>query len=187
MSTVETQSGRIVLRDLFLANYETLGRHLAWRLGSVDFASDVLHETFLRLERLGEVGQLHNPKAYLLRIALNIATDHRRAENRRLTGDEVDSLLAIADESPDPSRTVAARLELEALERAIAELPSRRRAMFVAARLGDVSHRDLAARFGVTVRTVEIELKAAVEHCAARLGRTWKPRFGPRPRESSSD
>ncbi|WP_082416884.1 RNA polymerase sigma factor [Blastochloris viridis] len=187
MSTVASESGSAVLRDLFLADYKELGRQLTCRLGSMDLAGDVLHETFLRLEKLGEIGPMHNPKAYLLRIALNIASDRRRAERRRLTDAEVDTLLDIADESPDPCRSVEAKSDLEALERAILELPPRRRDIFVAARLGDVSHRDLAVRFGVTVRTIEIELKSAVEHCAARLGREWKPRFGPRPRESSSE
>ena len=38
------------LRDLLLADYTDLDRRLTRRLGSADLASDVLQETYLRLE-----------------------------------------------------------------------------------------------------------------------------------------
>lgn len=176
-----------ILRNLLLSDYADLGRRLARRLGSSDLAAEALQETYLRLERLRDIGPMRNPKAYLLRMAFNVAADRRRAESRRLTSADVDSLLDIADDSPDPCQTVEGRSEIDALQRAIDEMPPRRRDIFLAARIGDVPHRDLAERFGVTVRTIEIELKSAVEHCAARLGRRWQPKFGPRPREASSD
>ncbi|MDC7787017.1 RNA polymerase sigma factor [Rhodoplanes sp. TEM] len=187
MQIASPETNRAILRELLVEHYHDLGRQLAQRLGSMELAREALQETFLRLERIGDIGPMRSPKAYLLRIALNVAIDGRRAESRRLTDDEVDSLLALPDDSPDPYRTIEARSDVEALKRAIAELPQRRRDILVAARVGDVSHRDLAERFGVSVRTIEIELKSAVEHCAARLGRKWKRRFGPRPRDASSE
>ncbi|NVO17999.1 MAG: RNA polymerase sigma factor [Rhodoplanes sp.] len=185
MSITYPDSNRKILRDLLISDYNDLGRQLAHRLGSIELAREALQDTFLRLERIADVGQMRSPKAYLLRIALNIAIDRRRAESRHLTAAEVDSLLSLPDESPDPCRTLEARSDLELLTRAIDELPQRCREIFLAARVGDVPHRDLAERFGVSVRTIEIELKTAVEHCAARLGRKWKRRFGPRPRDTS--
>jgi len=180
-------SNRSTLRDLLLSDYNDLSRRLSRRLGSLDLAREVLQETFLRLERAVELRPMRSPKAYLFKIAVNIAIDRRRAETRRLTECEVDSLFELADDSPDPARIVEARSEIEVLKRAVAELPRRRREMFLAARMQEVPHRDIAKRFGVTVRTVELELKQALEHCALRLNRNVTPRFGPRPRGSSPD
>lgn len=166
------------LRDLLLADYVDLERRLTRRLGSADLASDVLHETYLRLEGIRDIGPLRSPKAYLFRIALNIAIDHRRAESRRLTADEVDCLLHIPDDRPDAARVVEDRSEITLLRRAITELPVRRRQVLMLSRIEGLSNREIAQRFDVTVRTVETDLKQAIEHCAERLKRSVPDKFG---------
>jgi RNA polymerase sigma factor (sigma-70 family) len=165
------------LRNLLLADYSGLDRRLTRRLGSADFASDVLQETYLRLEAMTDIGPVRSPKAYLFEIALNIAKDRKRAESRRLTVDEVDRLLEIPDDRPDAARVIEDRSEIDRLRRAIAELPERRRQVLVLSRIEGTPNRDIAKLFGVTVRTIEIELKHAVEHCAERLQRQPPAKF----------
>jgi RNA polymerase sigma-70 factor (ECF subfamily) len=160
-----------ILRRIFLADYQDFFDGLKRRLGSADLAGEVMQETFLRLEKIPHARPVHRPKSYLYRIAVNIAVDRRRAENRCLTYTEIGELIDLADPSPDPERIVEARSEVENLKRAVAELPSRRRDILLASRLEDVPNREIAKRYGVTVRTIEIELKAAVEYCASRLER----------------
>lgn len=166
------------LRDRLLADYMDLDRSLARRLGSADLASDVLHETYLRLERITEIGQVRSPKAYLFRIAINIANDRRRAESRRLTVDEADCLLDIPDDRPDAARMIEDRSEVILLRRAIAELPERRRRVLILSRIEGLPNREIAGQLGVTVRTVETDLKQAIEHCAERLKRPLIDKFG---------
>lgn len=168
----------IILRDLLLADYIDLDRRLARRLGSPELARDVLHETYLRLQTMNEVGPVRSPKAYLFRIALNIANDRRRAESRRLTVNEVDRLLDVPDDRPDAARVIEDRSEVNLLRRAIAELPERRRRALMLSRIDDLPNREIAKRLGVTVRTVEMDLKQAVEHCAQRLKRPARDKFG---------
>ncbi|WP_169805114.1 sigma factor-like helix-turn-helix DNA-binding protein, partial [Variovorax boronicumulans] len=54
----------------------------------------------------------------------------------------------------------------------------RRRAIVLAARVDEMPHKDIAARYGVSARTVEKELRAGLEHCCERLGRDFIQRFG---------
>eukprot|EP01035_Chromulina_nebulosa_P043540 gene43540-58960_t len=54
-----------------------------------------------------------------------------------------------------------------------------RRAIVLAARVDEMPHKDIAARYGVSARTVEKELRAGLEHCCERLGRDFIQRFGP--------
>ncbi|MFB9262973.1 RNA polymerase sigma factor [Bradyrhizobium erythrophlei] len=173
------------LRSLLLAEYVEFDRRLTRRLGSPDLASEALNETYLRLEGLREIGPVRSPKAYLFRIALNIASDRRRADKRRLTADEVDSLLEIPDDRPDAARVIEDRSEVNLLRRAIAELPERRRRVLVLSRVDGMPNREIAALLGVTVRTVETDLKQAVEHCAERLKRPARSKFGFRRSASS--
>lgn len=166
------------LRTLLLAEYVEFDRRLTRRLGSPDLASEALNETYLRLERMRELGQVRSPKAYLFRIALNIAADRRRAEKRRLTSGEVDALLDIPDDRPDAARVIEDRSEINLLKRAIAELPERRRRVLMLSRIEGMPNREIAALLGVTVRTVETDLKQAVEHCTDRLKRPTRVKFG---------
>ena len=162
-------------------------RRLAYRLGSTDFATEILHETYLRLDRGStELGTVQSPNAYVFRTALNIAADHRRlAESRRLGPGEIEALRGIADHALDPERAVEARLEVVSLEKALEELTPRRRAILIAARLEEVPHAEIAARFGISTRMVEKELKQALLHCSLRLDKKLLRRFGPRGPETS--
>ncbi len=167
-----TGPSQSVLRRLFLTGYDDLKLRLTRRLGSADQASDALHETFLRLDRAAVAGPVRNPKAYFFRAALNVAINQRIAETRRLNSMDIQELLDIPDQAPDPARAAEARSEIEALKRALGELPARRREMFLAVWVEEKPHQEVAAHFGVTVRTVQAELKLALEHCARRLDRT---------------
>ncbi len=174
------------LRDLLTTRYDKLRNRLARRLGSADLASETLQETWLRLNRDGTVGSLHNPEAYVLRVALNIAADRRDVEQQRLTFSEVEMLLQLSEDELDAERIIAATSEIEALARVLNELSARRRSIFILARVEEMPHRLIAERFGISSRMVERELRAALEHCGQRLDRKVVRTFGPRPSKPSS-
>lgn len=176
-----SNADRATLRHLLVTNYATLSQRLARRLGSSESANEALQDTYLRLEGVAELGTIRSPKDYLFRIALNIAADRRRAEMRKLTVSEVDALLDVADDAPDPAQVAEARSELAALEAALAELPARRRAIFKAVLLDDTPRKDLAKRFGVSVRTVDFEVQRALEHGMRRLKRNSGQAFDSDP------
>jgi len=168
------------LRDLFLSKYAAFRHRLQARLGSEDLANDALHEAWLRVDAMSETADVKHPAAYLFRIAVNAAEDQRRSDSRLMAVDEIDALYdSVADESADPARVVLGRVELERLERALSEMPPRRRAILLAARLDEVPHREIAQRFGISLRTVEKELRAGLEHCCTRLEKKYVQRFGP--------
>jgi RNA polymerase sigma factor (sigma-70 family) len=160
-----------LLRDLLTDRYAEFKAKLTRRLGSEELASESLHETWLRLHRPGNVGSLERPSAYLLRIAINIATDRLRAENSRARRSEIDAVLGTGVESPDPTLELQARLELQIVERAIRGLPDRSRMILIASRLEGLTHQAIAKQLGISRRTVLYELKRAVEYLDAQLAR----------------
>lgn len=173
------------LLAVFIEQRDALMRFLTRRLGNGAVAEDLTQEAWLRVAGNGAAA-IANPRAYLFRIAANLAIDYQRSEKRRrLSADEVDSLLDVPDETPDVVSTAMARDELAALRQALGELPARRRAIFLAARLGGQTHREIADRHGVSTRAVEINVQRALEHCADRLGKRPIRRFGPRTPEAS--
>jgi RNA polymerase sigma-70 factor (ECF subfamily) len=174
------------LRALLVERYIEFKHRLARRLGSVDLAAEALQETWLRLERPGHPGPVQRPEAYLLRVALNVAADRRDADRRRLAFSEIESLRHLDDDELDPERIAQSRSDITALSRALDELPPRCRAIFIAARLDEIPHRVIAARYGISTRMVERELKRALAHCGERLDRIATPQFGSPPRKPST-
>ncbi len=153
----------------FMELYPELRTRLRGRLRSQELADEALSETWLRLSRGGDLGLVRDARAYLHRMAMNIAVDRRRAGARLASAADIDALLALPDAAPDPERAAAARLELQALEQAVAGLTPRRREILVAARLDGRSCQEIAAEMGLSKRTVEMELRHALDHCADRL------------------
>lgn len=163
-------SAPLDLLEFLTLRYDELRRRLTRRLGSADLASDALQDTWLRLQGKQIVDAV-SPGAYLFRMAFNVAIDRQRSESRRLTLGEIDDLLDVADPSPDPADSAQSRAELEQLVRAMEELPERRRGILLAVRVEGLTQPEVARRFGVSLRLVELELQRAQEYCAARLDR----------------
>ncbi|SAI65813.1 ECF family sigma factor [Bordetella ansorpii] len=164
---------RTTLRLRLAARYAELRARLERMVGSRDAAAEALQETWLRLGGGAQTGgPVHNPDAYLLRMAANIATDAFRRDSMLVSDSEREALLHIADEVADPARIVTARRDLAALEAALAELPPRRRAILAAARVDGLLNSEIAERFEVSVATVKKELQQAMKHCRERLSDT---------------
>jgi RNA polymerase sigma factor (sigma-70 family) len=170
---------RGALRALLTDSYNDLKRRLARRLGSPDAASDVLHETYLRLERFDGLVPVGNPQAYLLRMAFNVASDHEHAQKRQLTAVEIGDLWRLGGDTIDPETIVAGRSDIALFKAALSELSPRSRAILMAARVDELPHEVIAGRFGISTRMVQHELRHALEHCAKRLERKVVRRFGP--------
>jgi RNA polymerase sigma factor (sigma-70 family) len=160
------------LASLYRSHCKALLRFLSRKVGQQE-ASDLMHEAFIRLARTGHGRTvLHNERSFLFQIAANLAVDHNRAQvrqSRLLTPVEIDDLLAVADEAPGPDRQTQGNLDLQSLGAALRELPPRRAEAFRLSRIEGLSHATIAVRLGVSLRTVEAEVRMALDHCAERL------------------
>jgi RNA polymerase sigma-70 factor (ECF subfamily) len=175
-----TESGRELLRRVFLLGYDDLKLRLTRRLGSVELASDALQDTWIRLERASSIGPVLSPRPYILRVAYNIALKRLRRERDMVTLEEAREALDFVDAAPDPAKVTEARAELILLRQAAEELTPRQRDILFAVRLDGVPVREIALRHGISERLVALELKRAVLRCSQRVDRKAVQRFGPR-------
>jgi RNA polymerase sigma-70 factor (ECF subfamily) len=172
------------LRAVFSSDYDGLAKRLARCLGSADLAREALHETFLRIDRVSDDVLVRSPVDYVFRAAINVAKDRRKSDSRLLKAAEIDAIIDIPDDSPDAFSVVANRGEFNEFTKALSELSDRRRQVFLAAHVEQISHEDIAKRFGINARTVAFDLQYAMQHLAGRLGRKVVRRFGPRPKDA---
>jgi RNA polymerase sigma-70 factor (ECF subfamily) len=161
--------GNIPLRTVLVESYERLLQLLERRLLSRDLAREALHDTYLQLERGKEIRPIEHPLSYLFRIALNVARGRQRAGRRLLSVAEIEETFDLVDDTPSPAKTVEDRSELEAFERAFAALPPRRQAILLASFSENLSSTEIARRFGLSKRMIDMELKLARETCAGAI------------------
>jgi RNA polymerase sigma-70 factor (ECF subfamily) len=173
------------LREQLARDYLKLIGRLGRRLGSSDAATEVLHEVYLRLSVADTAAAVRNPDAYLYRAALNVAADARDADRRWVDKATIEALRHRDDCELDPEEVFMARQEWKVLLAALEQLPARRRAVFLAARLEELPHREIASRFGVSIDTVDRELKQAFEFLAKHFGKSLRGQRGNRSQEPS--
>lgn len=159
----------IDLVALARAHGAALRRFLQRRLGSTDAADDLSQETYLRLARLGDSQGIADQRGYLFTIAANLARDHQRRQRREGLPEAADALDVMPCPAPDPERTVAARQELAALERAIAGLPPKTREILLLFRVEGWTRRQIADHLGLSPKTVEYHMQQAMLRCRAAL------------------
>ncbi|MEM7058586.1 MAG: RNA polymerase sigma factor [Pseudomonadota bacterium] len=159
------------LQDLhacFLREMPRLKRQLTFRTGSIDTAEDLLHDLWLRLRRQSK-NVVENPRAYLSRIADNLAIDEARFRARRQGSTDVNTLRDLPDDRSSTEQAIIARDKMRRVAAALSDMPERRRVIFLAARLSGERYASIADRFGISTRTVENEVRRALDHFAATL------------------
>jgi RNA polymerase sigma-70 factor (ECF subfamily) len=170
-----TDSSLAVVRRFLVDRYDDIKRRLTARLGSSDLAGDALQDAWIKFARVETLGVIHNPGNYIFGVAMNAARDRMRdTSNRHLSAAEIDGLLDIADDTPDPARIAEAQSDFRALEAILEKLSPRQRDILLAARLDGMPRQEIARRFGISLRLVEKELQLAQEHCLARRNRPFK-------------
>lgn len=138
------------------------------RLGSYEDARDVAQEAYARMLNLDSGQAVSYHRAFLFRIAQNLATDLLR--RRRLMEErEPDGLELWPDPSMDPERSARARIIAEQLSALLAQLPARTREAFNLVRLQHLDFNEAASRMGITSRMVRIHVARALVYCQQRL------------------
>ncbi|MDB5459182.1 MAG: sigma-70 family polymerase sigma factor, partial [Caulobacteraceae bacterium] len=158
-----------LVERLFREHNETLLRFLRARLRSDADAREAAQEAYVRLLQLDRSDQPSFLRAYLFRIASNVATDMLRRKNlqaRFATGDEQAPSSAGAQED-----ALGARQQLQLVQSALNELPPRCRQAFLLRRQEDLATTQIGERLGVSDRMVRLYLARAIEHVQQALDR----------------
>jgi RNA polymerase sigma-70 factor (ECF subfamily) len=147
-----------LLADLHRRYAGWLTERLRHRFG-VQAAEDLVQETWLRLAPWPGLSGVRHPRAFLLRVATNLAIDEDRRRRRSRP-------VAVA---PAPCSELAAQHDAVLLRQVILSLPPSLRDVFVLNRFAGLTYDQVADRLGLSVKTVEWRMSRALAHCAAHL------------------
>lgn len=127
-----------------------LARHLRRIVRDDDAAQDLLQDTFLRAHRaLGRLDAGANTRAWLYRIATNVALNHVRGMKRERRA--MDAHAREADGAAEPWSGGDGEEKRRALWRKVAELPERQRVALTLRIAQELDYAAIAARMGTSV------------------------------------
>jgi len=158
-----------------LTHEPALRGYLRSRFPSLRDFDDFVQESYLRILKANAAGIIKSPKAFLFTTARNLALNHlrhvRHAPNVLGKTDASDVL----DESVGVSETVARAQEIQILNEAIQSLPERCRQVFTLRRIYGLSAKEVAARLGLSEKTVDAQCIIALRKCVQHFRRAAAP------------
>lgn len=158
-------SSKHSLHTLYLAYARELNTFVRRRVGH-DESRDVVHDTYVRLVTYGEPDLLDNPRAYLYRVAANVANDYGKRAAQQEAISEADIAAApSAQVEPSAEDRVEHRRTLMRCLAALDALPEVYRHVFLLHRVDGMPQAEIAASLGIPRRTVERYIAKALAHC----------------------
>lgn len=158
--------------EAYLENEAALKRFLRRFIKSREGADDLAQEAFLRAFAAESERSIQSPKAFLFRVARNLALNELAKQSSAATeplGDfeaqEVleDSSQAAVDDAVD------GRERIRMLARAIAALPPQCAKVFILRKMQGLSQKEIASRLNISVRTVENHVALGLVRCKAYM------------------
>jgi RNA polymerase sigma factor (sigma-70 family) len=131
---------------------------------------DVVQESFLRIWKARAAAPIQSARAFLFRIARNLALDQvRREKISPITAVTDLAALPVVEDKADAAETAAANQELLLLAAAIDALPARCREIVILRKLRGVPQKEIAAQLGLSEQTVQVQVLRGVKRCEAFL------------------
>jgi RNA polymerase sigma-70 factor (ECF subfamily) len=144
--------------------HEAALRRYLRRIGvGTEDVDDFAAESLTRAYATEDWASVSNGRAYLFTIGRNLAFD--AARRRKVVAIETVpdlDVLHIADWQPSAESTVSSREELKLLLSALDQLPPRAREVFTLRRVEELSVKDIGAKLGLSVKTVEAHMTRAL-------------------------
>ena len=157
-----------VVTAAFLEHQSFLKKFLSRYLYERQDIEDVTQETYLRAYKAEQIKDIEQPKAFLFRIARNIALTSLTKKSNQISdciADLDDSM--VIDNEATVENEVEARQNLGIYCEAVAALPEQCRRVFLLRKIHGLSHKEIAKRMELSVSSVEKHLLKGVTRCRA--------------------
>ncbi len=162
-------------RAEFESLYEQYSREV-WALAYArwmdsDLAMDITQEAFLRLWKQWEAGgeDIQNPRAWLLRVARNLAEDYAKSAFRRNGTQPPELLNGVRSAQPLPADELERQEQFAQLRAVLDELAPADREILTLRYAFDYDANTIAERLNVAVTAVHMRLSRARQRLAERL------------------
>jgi RNA polymerase sigma factor (sigma-70 family) len=174
--------------DTFLLWESSIKRFLSRFLYRPEDVDELAQETFLSAYDTCERSDIQSPKAYLFRVAKNMALKELNRKSSRLT-EYLEDAVAVDESVLDGAGSVEdeliAQQKIAMYCEAIATFPPQCRKVFLMRKVHAHSHREIAQALNISVSAVEKHVSLGVAKFDAYLQEHGSYSAGVKPRELS--
>ena len=166
MSLQQTEQSRWFAVEV-LPHEPALRAYLRARFPSLHDLDDIIQETYSRLFREKQAGNIRHTRSFMFTAARNLAFDVFRRK-RDIAQDAVTHFVenGVIEESPDAAEIVSQQQELDLLAEAVRTLPDRCRQVIMLRYLKGCSYKEIAALLGISTETVKTHMAKGMRRCA---------------------
>lgn len=163
-------SNRENLSSLFMGIQKSLAK-VASTIAPPKEIEDIVQETYVRICEISNEEPITSPRSFMYRIVKNLALDHVKRAETRLSISLDDSLNAdiqeLGEQAGEDStfNTVASKEEFELFCRAVRQLPLQCRRVFVMKKVYGYSQKEIAADLNISESTVEKHIAFGIKRC----------------------
>ncbi len=152
------------LDDIFRAYHKELEAWLRSQTRCKETAADLLQDTFLRFKPLYEAPSgIKQVRAYLYRIAQNLAIDHfRKTKVQPMDAMPEEEFADLAEDSRGPEQAIDFQQRLQAVSQAVELLPPRCREVFLLVRVHGMSYIEIGEKLGISPKTAFAHMAKAL-------------------------
>lgn len=160
------------LEEVYRIEAPRLARYFRRRTREVDDALDLVQESFVRLAGYMARDSLSHPASYLQRIARNLLFDQSKRAEVKLAEyhTSIHDCVELAIE-PDQWLAIEADDVMKLYRRALDDLPEKTREVFVLHRVDELTYKEIGARLGISIATVQYHVAKALVHLDSALER----------------
>jgi len=158
--------------EAYLENEVALKRFLRRFIKSREGADDLAQEAFLRAFAAESERLITSPKAFLFKVAKNLALNELAKQSSAAIeplGDFEDQEVLQDSSQAAVDDAVDGRERIRMLARAIAALPPQCAKVFILRKMQGLSQKEIAARLNISVRTVENHVALGLVRCRAYM------------------
>ena len=158
--------------EAYLANEVALKRYLSRFIKSREAADDLAQEAFIRAFAAEGARVIESPKAFLFKVAKNLALNELARLSANATqplGDFEDQEVLEDSSQAAVEDVVDSRERVRLLARAIAALPPQCAKVFILRKMQGLSQKEIAVRLNISVRTVENHVATGLSRCRAYM------------------
>ena len=158
----------------FEALYQRYSREV-WALAyarwmNADTAMDITQEAFLRLWKQWEAGEpITNPRAWLLRVARNLAEDHAKSAFRRNGTSPPQAMNDVRGDDPQPVEALEREETFAQIRDVLGQLPEPDREILTLRYALDYNTQQIAELLAINTTAVHMRLSRARQRLAERL------------------
>ncbi len=149
-------------------NASFLARFLGKYFSNRQDIEDVVQETYLRAHIEEQRNGVERPKAFLFKVARNVALKKLTKKSRQITDyiEELAAPLALETEASTVEHLEAEEL-LGLYSEAVTTLPAKCREVFLLRKVHGMSHKEIAAQMGLSASSVDKYLRRGILTCEA--------------------